>query len=232
MFSARSFLPHILGNDYWDIFDYPSSIFDQDFGTPSLGFDYDPLGFDPNLNTDLMPFTGQTGGQVIGNVHDDQNNFQVKLNCKQFKPEEVNVTVNDQNHELIIKGKHEERSDPHGCISREFTRRYVLPEGVQLDNVHCSWSNRGILTCMVPKHQQQHITDQGRRVPINVPMSGRGQRYPLRHSIGHHGGQKKSADHSMDESHKPITRSQDKQQPDGKQTGGVKTHKTSAATHG
>jgi hypothetical protein len=61
------------------------------------------------------------------------DDFQTAINVQSFKPEEISVKV--KGHEIFIEGKHEEREDDHGYISRQFTRRYVLPEAYDMDTV-------------------------------------------------------------------------------------------------
>lgn len=62
---------------------------------------------------------------ILQVVNDDKE-FRVGLDVKQFKPEEINIKTKD--NRLIIHAKHEERPDEHGFIMREFTRQYVLPK--------------------------------------------------------------------------------------------------------
>jgi len=181
MWSRRSYLPRLLGNDYWDMFDYPSSIFDQDFGLGALDYGGGYGGRGGYGGNQLMPFNYGNqnyplqGRQGFSNVQNDQNKFAVNLDCKQFKPEEVNVTVDDQNNQLLVQGKHEERSDEHGHISREFKRRYAIPKESQLDKINCNWNN-GVLCIEVPKQPQQpQITDQGRCIPISTSGQQQGQ---------------------------------------------------------
>lgn len=195
MWSSRSnFLPRLLGNDYWDMFDYPTSIFDQDFGLGALDYPLRP-GYGGygrgGLGTSgaLMPFDQNLplATQGFSNVQNDREKFAVNLDCKQFKPEEVNVTVDDQNNQILIHGKHEERSDEHGYISREFRRRYALPKDTQVDKVECNWNN-GVLSIAAPKvPQQPQITNQGRKIPIAMSGQQQHQRYPLRGSLQQQG---------------------------------------------
>ncbi|KAM4700018.1 LOW QUALITY PROTEIN: heat shock protein beta-1 [Discoglossus pictus] len=49
-----------------------------------------------------------------------------------------------------ITGKHEEKQDEHGFISRCFTRKYTLPPGVEVAAVSSSLSPDGILTVEAP----------------------------------------------------------------------------------
>lgn len=187
MWSTRSnFLPRLLGNDYWDMFDYPTSIFDQDFGLDAL--DYPRRGWGGyrrglGPSSALMPFDYDQPNyplatQGFSNVQNDREKFAVNLDCKQFTPEEVNVTVDEQNNQILIHGKHEERSDEHGHVSREFRRRYALPSSTQLDKVECNWNN-GVLSINAPKiPQQPQLTTGGRQIPIN--MAGGQQQGRLR----------------------------------------------------
>lgn len=50
---------------------------------------------------------------------------QVILDVQQFTPNEITVKTTDKH--IIVEGKHEEKADEHGYISRHFVRRYQLP---------------------------------------------------------------------------------------------------------
>jgi len=50
---------------------------------------------------------------------------------KHFSPEELSVkTVGNY---VEIRGKHEEKKDDHGVVSRDFTRKYTIPSGKNQD---------------------------------------------------------------------------------------------------
>jgi len=68
---------------------------------------------------------------------------QVNLDVQQFKPEEIAVKVVDNS--IVVEGKHEERKDDHGFVSRSFTRRYVLPENIDSATIQSSLSSDGVL---------------------------------------------------------------------------------------
>jgi crystallin alpha B len=90
----------------------------------------------------------------------------VKLDVQQFAPEEVHVkTVENY---VIIEGKHEEKEDPHGFISRHFTRKYHLPEGVKGESVNCNLSSDGILTISAVRElpSAPELKEEGVPVPI------------------------------------------------------------------
>lgn len=47
------------------------------------------------------------------------------MDVQQFTPNEITVKTTDKY--IIVEGKHEEKQDEHGYISRQFVRRYQLP---------------------------------------------------------------------------------------------------------
>ena len=89
--------------------------------------------------TDLVPTVGKDG-------------FQVNMDIQQFNPNEVTVKTVDNS--IIVEGKHEERPDEHGYISRQFTRRYTLPKGYDPNSVCSTLSSDGVLTIKAPPPQQ------------------------------------------------------------------------------
>lgn len=76
------------------------------------------------------------------------NGFQVSVNVQQFKPSELTVKVVD-NH-VVVDGRHDERFDEHGLISRQFQRKYLIPKGIDSKYVTSSLSSDGILTIRAP----------------------------------------------------------------------------------
>ncbi|XP_034105000.1 heat shock protein 23 [Drosophila albomicans] len=78
-----------------------------------------------------------------------KDGFQVCMDVAQFKPSELNVKVVDNS--IVVEGKHEEREDDHGYITRHFVRRYALPEGYEPEKVASTLSSDGVLTVNVPK---------------------------------------------------------------------------------
>nr|ARQ84037.1 heat shock protein [Liriomyza trifolii] len=145
--------------DWWDGMDFPitSRLVDQHFGT---GLNRDDLlstvwGGNPAryhygyrrpwthaLNSILKQDDGST-------VNVDKDKFEVILDVQQFAPNEVTVKVVDKY--IVVEGKHEEKQDEHGLISRHFSRRYLLPEGVNADAVTSQLSSDGLLTVRAPR---------------------------------------------------------------------------------
>lgn len=100
----------------------------------------------------------KTYGEMMGGPKDqttqlsctnDKDGFQVCVDVHQFAPKEISVkTVGNS---VVIEGKHEERPDDHGFISRHFVRRYNLPvESHDIDSVVTTLSSDGVLTVKAP----------------------------------------------------------------------------------
>nr|AXU24963.1 heat shock protein 20-2 [Cyrtorhinus lividipennis] len=86
----------------------------------------------------------------VSSVKSDDNLFSIRLDVSHFKPEELNVHVDNQGY-VVVEGKHQERGDEHGLVSRQFTRRYKLPENVNVDTLASSLSTDGVLTISAAK---------------------------------------------------------------------------------
>ncbi|XP_054722692.1 protein lethal(2)essential for life-like [Uloborus diversus] len=98
----------------------------------------------------------------------DPSTYQVMLNVKQFSPNEIEVKIVD--NFVVIHGKHEEHADEHGFVSREFTRRYQLPDDVEPQTVKSSLSQDGVLTIKAPRRLPEPVKNE-RVVPIILQKS-------------------------------------------------------------
>ncbi|XP_004523809.1 heat shock protein 23 [Ceratitis capitata] len=96
-----------------------------------------------------------------------KDGFQASLDVQQFKPSELSVKVVDDH--VIVEGKHEEREDDHGYISRHFVRRYAVPKGFQADRVESTLSSDGVLTVRIPKPA---IEDKSNERVIQIQQTG------------------------------------------------------------
>lgn len=124
-----------------------------------------------------------TQRQMVGNIPEiapivGKSGFQVCVDVQQFKPEEVRVRADDQH--VTVMGKHEERQDDHGFISRQFTRRFDLPPGFDPSLVTSELSNDGVL--IIKALPSSHAL-QGKEhiIPIEcidpAPLNGVGKLY-------------------------------------------------------
>ncbi|XP_022188126.1 protein lethal(2)essential for life [Nilaparvata lugens] len=165
----------LLFRDWWDDFDTPhhhtpraSRLLDQHFG---LGLNRDEL---VSSLANIRPSVLRTGyirpwsnalvrqNSGVSNLTADNEKVQVSLDVQQFAPSEITVKTVDGT--IIVEGKHEEKQDEHGFISRHFVRKYVLPKDVDSNNITSSLSSDGVLTISAPKLSIE--TKGERSIPI------------------------------------------------------------------
>jgi crystallin alpha B len=79
---------------------------------------------------------------------DNSNGFKVCVDVQQFKPYEI--TVRTDNNVVTVEGRHDERKDSHGFVSRQFSRRYTLPANCNPYGVSSELSSDGVLTIKAP----------------------------------------------------------------------------------
>ncbi|KAG8336242.1 protein lethal(2)essential for life-like [Homalodisca vitripennis] len=160
----------LMFRDWWDEFDRdrPSRLLDQHFG---LGLRRDDLwnSFAPSV---LRPAGGYfrpwraplaRSNSGTSSLVAEGDKVQVILDVQQFAPNEI--TVKTIENTVVVEGKHEEKQDEHGFISRHFIRRYMLPRDVEVNNITSSLSSDGVLTITAPKKVKQ-IESGERSVPI------------------------------------------------------------------
>ena len=100
----------------------------------------------------------------------DQNHFRIKMDVKQFAPEDLVVKMKD-NH-LVIEGKHEEKIENEGLVTRQFVRRFSLPPNLNKDLFTSSFSSDGILEVSAPLNLEDESKEQ--HIPIvfkNTPAA-------------------------------------------------------------
>lgn len=157
--SQKMSLVPLVFRDWWEDFErerLPRRLLDQHFG---LGLHRDDLTTltsalsSPSLRsgTYYRPWQGVFNRQNSGtsNLKFDDKQVQVILDVQQFGPGEITVKTSDG--AIIVEGKHEEKPDEHGFISRHFKRRYLLPKDVDIEKIVSSLSSDGILTVSAPK---------------------------------------------------------------------------------
>ncbi|XP_041984893.1 protein lethal(2)essential for life [Aricia agestis] len=145
----------MLFRDWWDDWERPSRLLDQHFG---MGLKRDDLLSSlstlPLRNSYFRPWrTSLARQESASTINLTKDKFEVILDVQQFTPEEI--TVKASNNCVVVEGKHEEKPDEHGFISRQFTRRYILPTGYDVADLVSTLSSDGVLTIVAPKRQPQ-----------------------------------------------------------------------------
>lgn len=129
----------------------------QQSGGCRRGFNFNGHGFRQT------PGGGCRRGQRLGCSRNGAcaktDDFQVSLDVKQFKPEDI--TVKTKNSSVIIEAKHDERSEDNGFATRHITRRYELPSEYDPNTVTSHLSNAGV---MVIRASKPKPTASGERV--------------------------------------------------------------------
>lgn len=105
----------------------------------------------------------------ISEIKQTQDSWKVSLDVNHFSPEELVVKTKDGVVE--ITGKHEERKDEHGFVSRTFTRKYTLPSSANVEKVASSLSPEGLLTVEAPLIRSA-IESSETTIPVNVDNKG------------------------------------------------------------
>jgi crystallin alpha B len=157
-------------NDWFDDLDRIHRLVDQNFAQPLALTDlmipstyprhlFDAAGLMQPLRAS---FDRMRSG--FSEVTNDKDKFQIMLDVQQFKPEEL--TVKTAGNSVVVEGKHENKEDEHGYVSRHFVRKYLLPKGVKADEVQSSLSSDGVLVIGAPKHPAIEGGEQ-RSIPIN-----------------------------------------------------------------
>lgn len=173
----------LLFSDWWEDLERPHHIMDQDFG---LGLHRDQLVSPRALEMYLAPrnrrvpasslmyyrpwneLLRSADSRGVSTVESDKDKFQVTLDVQQFKPEEIDVKVVDKC--VVVSAKHEEKQDEHGWISRQFTRKYMIPEQCDLEQVSSKLSSDGVLTIVAPRKEQPKIKGEKK---IAVTLTGK-----------------------------------------------------------
>lgn len=145
-----------------------SDLYDQHFGLGLWNNDTlrptSALLLAPLRSGYLRPWRNlEANSSGVSAIHNDKNEFKVSLDVQQFKPEELKVKVADGF--VVIDGKHEERSDEHGFISRQFTRKYKLPKDVDEAKISSTLSSDGVLVLKAPKRPLPE--PKGREIEIS-----------------------------------------------------------------
>ncbi|KAH9629568.1 hypothetical protein HF086_008612 [Spodoptera exigua] len=166
-----SLLPFVLGYErprhmhahhYW-----PSRLLDQDFGLALTPDDLLTAVAAPMFSEDYYRPWRQLASlnrDMGSSIKTDKDKFQVNLDVQHFAPEEISVKTADGF--IVVEGKHEEKKDDHGYISRQFVRRYALPEGTEPETVESRLSSDGVLTITAPRKVPEAIKGE-RKVPIS-----------------------------------------------------------------
>lgn len=85
---------------------------------------------------------------------DGSQRFKVRFDVSEFKPDEIQVKVQD--NKVMVYAKHEERNNAQS-VSREYSRQVDVPPNVDQEKLQCVLSRDGILTVDGPVFSNQLV---------------------------------------------------------------------------
>lgn len=107
-----------------------------------------------------------------------KNAFEINLDVQHFGPEEISVKVTDDGF-VVVEAQHDEREDEHGFISRHFVRKYLVPSGINMNQMSSVLSSDGVLKITAPKLDENSTAE--RVIPIQQ-TGGPSRCYQSRHN--------------------------------------------------
>ncbi|XP_059058742.1 protein lethal(2)essential for life-like [Achroia grisella] len=158
-----SLLPYFF--DDWG-FGRPRRLADQHFGLGLTPQDLLTVAAGPLLTQEYYrPWRHLAAAQrdIGSSIKADPDKLQINLDVQHFAPEEISVKTVDGY--VVVEGKHEEKKDDHGYISRQFVRRYALPKGTEPETLQSQLSSDGVLTITAPRKIPEGVKGE-RNVPI------------------------------------------------------------------
>ncbi|XP_011500516.1 PREDICTED: protein lethal(2)essential for life-like [Ceratosolen solmsi marchali] len=173
----------LLFSDWWQDLERPHYLLDQNFGLglspeqliPSNAYDqyYSPSLYGRRRNplTYYRPWgelMRQMEGGGTSTIKNDKDKFEVILDVQQFKPNEITVKVVDKF--VVVEGEHKEQKDQHGTVSRQFVRKYMIPEQCNIDQVTSTLSSDGVLSIIAPRKEEALPSNQK---IINIQHTGK-----------------------------------------------------------
>ncbi|GFS47855.1 hypothetical protein TNIN_115221 [Trichonephila inaurata madagascariensis] len=93
--------------------------------------------------------------------------FRIVLNVKQFLPTELELKIVDK--ELVVRGEHGSLLDEHGIVSRKFTRKFEIPDDVDVDTFRSLVDRNGLLVIEAERLEAEYRG--GKPIPIYVERS-------------------------------------------------------------
>lgn len=106
----------------------------------------------------VMPVESQKSTKSTPSERD----FSVVFDVSSFNPEDISVKLVDR--EIFIDGKHEEREDEYGFISRQFSRRITLPKDFDTDTITILLTKDGKMT--IKASRPKPLEPKERIIPI------------------------------------------------------------------
>lgn len=99
----------------------------------------------------------------------NDENFKLTLDLSPFSHNEITLKV--RNNFIIVDAKHDEREDEFGFISRQLTRKYILPDDFDTDTIKSFLTNSSKLTIQADRKMKKADIGGDRFIPIQQHAS-------------------------------------------------------------
>merc|ERR1711915_563154 len=149
------------------------------FQDPFFSEDRDGMLGGPELEKRLTEFSsramGLAGaglGEAAHNVQVSVSNdrFQVQLELPGFSPEDFTLKTKDD--VILLQAVHETKNEDGSTQTRNFSKEFKMPAGVQSDQLASTYSGAGILTITAPR-----VIDAPEGAEVNEAMKAQSQSY-------------------------------------------------------
>ncbi|CAL1276219.1 unnamed protein product [Larinioides sclopetarius] len=124
--------------------------------TPSTDEDKTAESFqdqEPSRNTNMAKDENPESSQEIPLEQSEEcKNFRVLMDVSNFSPKKIDVKILEKH--LVIHAEHGTLADEHGTISREFTRKFEIPEDVEIETFRALVDCYGVLIVEASFKQQ------------------------------------------------------------------------------
>lgn len=80
---------------------------------------------------------------------DGAHKFEITYDVGGFRPEDVRITLENDNTNLVVTAKKEEKRG-NSTVAREFKRQLEIPSSVDSQNFQCLWDKKGQLKVIAP----------------------------------------------------------------------------------
>lgn len=153
------------GLDFFDIVDELCDAIDTPKTSPLFLIDERPIirpairGYH-RLSPLILHKPTKNGKEITKKTN--ESDFSSTFDVSSFKPEEISVKLVDR--DIVVEGKHEEREDEHGFVSRQFSRRITLPKDYDTETITTYLNKDGKMTIKALKPKP--IEPKERIIPI------------------------------------------------------------------
>lgn len=106
-------------------------------------------------------------GLELLQIQSDDNVYEINLNVRRFKPDELKIKV--KNQYIVVEGKHKESIADRPILTNHFVQRFALPLGCKPEEVKAVLKQNGVLSVSAPKHKLPPPPPE-REVPIEVQL--------------------------------------------------------------